>query len=267
MTPDAGGTGDQLQSGKGVRSSQVFFQQRPAPGNVGSTPTLIRAPRWYDLELPLATASLLLADFDVHAFDSGAFAQAQWPASIRSSVKKRQAEFFAGRWVAMQALTSLGVTVADLPIGHHRAPIWPEKTVGSITHTSTQVAAAVLPVSACRGIGIDLEPIVDDEMAQILLSQVVDAHELSVLRGSELPWLAAITIAFSAKESFFKGSFAAVGDYFGFDAVRLTAVDAVRASLQLTLVTTLAPCLSEGQSFAVRYGILDTQTVLTAFAW
>jgi len=230
-------------------------------------PNLIRAPRWYDLELPVATATLLLADFDPDAFDSEAFAQAQWPASIRNSVKKRQAEFFAGRWVAKQALTSLGAAVADLPIGRHRMPIWPNKTVGSITHTATQAAAAVLPANACKGVGIDLEPIVNDEVAQILRAQVTNADELSVLLGSGLPWLAAITIAFSAKESFFKGSFAAVGDYFGFDEVRLTAVDAKHASLQLTLANTLAPCLSEGQSFDVRYGFSDAQTILTAFAW
>ena len=235
--------------------------------NVVSTPTMIRTLRWYNIETQTATAILLLADFDHIDFDPMAFADREWPRSIQNSVPKRQAEFFAGRWVARQVLMSLGVTATDLSIGRHRMPIWPAEITGSITHTATQVAAAALSSKTSAGFGIDLEPVVDEKLANILCAQMLDAAEHAALRDSGLSWVVAVTIAFSAKESFFKGAYSAVGEYFGFEAVRVTAIDAKRSCLRLTLVTTLSPALSCGRHFSVRYAFPDMQTVFTVFSW
>ena len=54
--------------------------------------------------------------------------------AIARAIPKRQAEFAAGRRAARAALTTLGHPAQAIPVGDRRAPIWPQGTVGAITH-------------------------------------------------------------------------------------------------------------------------------------
>src|SRR5208282_5779110 len=57
-------------------------------------------------------------------------------AYLGRSVPKRAQEFAAGRVCARRALAELGVVDFPLRVGEDREPLWPEGTVGSITHTT-----------------------------------------------------------------------------------------------------------------------------------
>jgi hypothetical protein len=74
---------------------------------------------------------------------------------------KRLRELQCGRFYAKQALSELGVSNVDLPIGRNRAPIWPDQIIGSITHVqrgaSGYCAAAVARREEVSALGIDLE--------------------------------------------------------------------------------------------------------------
>ncbi|MCB0358897.1 MAG: hypothetical protein KDD44_04655, partial [Bdellovibrionales bacterium] len=74
---------------------------------------------------------------------------------------KRKRMFLAGRRAAHTALRRLRPSESPLPIlrGDSGEPVWPDGFLGSIAHSESLAAAAVLE---CRepvvGIGLDLEP-------------------------------------------------------------------------------------------------------------
>ncbi|WP_050570497.1 4'-phosphopantetheinyl transferase family protein [Xanthomonas arboricola] len=212
-------------------------------------------------------ACLVIAEFEPAGFSAEHVGNSDWPACIRASVPHRQCEFFAGRWAACRAMASMGVhTAGMLAIGQHRQPLWPESIRGSITHASHHVAAIAGHAGGVAGVGIDLESIVDPHTADDLATQAVDADEISMLRRSDLPWLTAITLAFSIKESFFKAAYASVGDYFGFDSVRIVAVNAASARVTLRIESTLAPSLCSGRELSAQFAFIEPSLLLTAIA-
>lgn len=76
---------------------------------------------------------------------------------VARAVPKRRREFQAGRACARAALGALGLAPAPIPVGPDRAPVWPEGTVGSITHTSGLCAVAVARREDFLGVGVDAE--------------------------------------------------------------------------------------------------------------
>jgi 4'-phosphopantetheinyl transferase EntD len=123
--------------------------------------------------------------------------------------------------------------------------------------------------SGITGIGIDIEQRIGAETRRSVEGTVLNKVEQALLHipGHALPYDMLLTLAFSAKESFFKGTFATVGTYFDFDAVVLTALDVAGGTLELTLARTLAAPLPDARRFTVRYRFIDADTVLTSFVW
>lgn len=227
--------------------------------------------------LDLATPWPQMPSVHLVAFDSAAYVESDFdshgvtlPASLsRAAVPKRRTEFLAGRLAAHAALASMGVFTPTVGIGPFRQPIWPEGTIGSISHNRSLAAAVAAPAMAASGIGIDVES-VDFEHAQAIeTAGALDAGEtaLAAELHDGIERSAAVTLIFSAKESFFKGVFGAVGTYFGFDAVRVVAVRPGEGRLTLELTTDLSDRLLLGQRFEVAFTRLQPQTVLTAFLW
>jgi 4'-phosphopantetheinyl transferase EntD len=250
---------------------------------------------WADPRVP---AAVLIA-YDVEAFDVSAFGRfgVGMPESIGRSVSKRQAEFFMGRLAAGDAVGALVGRAHARPsplkrlpheqqigVGASRQPVWPVGVVGSITHAG-RFAAAVAAEGAgagatglgdgpgdgtgITGIGIDIERRIGTETCQSVEDTVLKPVEKALLHSlaGEVAYDMLLTIAFSAKESFFKGSFATVGTYFDFDAVEIVALDATGGTLEIMLTRSLAPALARGRRFAVRIQCIDADTVLTSFVW
>ncbi|WP_213947586.1 4'-phosphopantetheinyl transferase superfamily protein [Luteibacter sp. dw_328] len=242
--------------------------ERRASGVIGIRPFELG---WTDARVPPA----ILLTYEVDAFDVAAFAQHRidMSDSIGRSVKKRQAEFFMGRLAARDAVA--GVLGAhrhqdgQIGVGESRQPVWPTGMLGSITHAGPYAAAVATASTGINGIGIDIERRIGAETRESVEGTVLTLTEQALLHAlaGDVSYEMLLTIAFSAKESFFKGSFATVGTYFDFDAVDLVALDARAGTLELMLTRSLAPALPQGRRFALRTRSIDADTILTSFVW
>jgi enterobactin synthetase component D len=209
----------------------------------------------------------VLARYQLSRYSSAQFIRhgIEFPLNIRNSVNKRQAEFMAGRLCAKLALEAHGHWNVNIAAGTHRQPLWPAGLVGSITHNSDYAAALVCARTTQLGVGIDIEHRVDDNARHALHDLVLMPAEASLLRSKagivDFNWL--LTIVFSAKESFYKASFNQVGDYFGFDAVRVADIDIPNGSIDMVCTRTLSTGLRQGQLSLAHFAFLDTSSILT----
>ncbi|MFP4731388.1 4'-phosphopantetheinyl transferase family protein [Pasteurella multocida] len=184
------------------------------------------------------------------------------PDSIRWSVKKRQAEFITGRYMAKLCLEALSVVDHDVLIGAHREPLWPEGFTGAISHTSDRVAALVADKIAHRFTGLDVENWLDAETVELIGPDIHSNSELALLRDQGVNSILATTIIFSAKESLFKATFPYIGQYFWFESARVIKFDRCEASLLLELDKTLSQHCLGVRFFKCRY-FIESSSVTT----
>ncbi|MCV2883739.1 4'-phosphopantetheinyl transferase superfamily protein [Aestuariibacter sp. AA17] len=148
------------------------------------------------------------------------------PESVSVSVAKRQAEFLSGRYAAKYALKLLDMnTPTTVPIGDHRAPVWPTGICGAITHNSKRAICVVAKRSHISHVGIDIEGILPLNTAIEIGSQIHTDEERAKLVECSIDRALATTLLFSAKESLFKAIYPQVKCYFGFECAQLIHVD------------------------------------------
>lgn len=208
-------------------------------------------------------------EFEAAGFETGAFTRAgiELPADVARSVPKRQAEYFFGRLAASMALSSAGVAQPRIARGTLRQPVFPSGYVGSITHTSRLAAAAVLPAADCDGIGLDIEELLSDASLPDVERIALCPEEVDVLRAcNAMPYDALVTLAFSAKESFYKAVAACVGRIFEFDALRLKRVDPARRTMLFVTTGNLCPTWPGDRETEIHFSRRADSAVLTAFA-
>lgn len=189
--------------------------------------------------------------FDIEYFSDSLYSQ--WgidcPKSVRYSVRSRRAEFLAGRYASQLALQALGLQCCCVRVGLHRAPIWPPGVAGSISHDScTALACAGFKTEGVIGVGIDREPMIDPDVAARVGPGIAKPHELAHLDSSRWPFNEALTLVFSAKESFFKAVYPTVGRYLDFDAVSVAALQAFPERLVLVATQESGPLLPENST-------------------
>lgn len=224
---------------------------------------------WRHPALP-GSLALHCVPFDADCFDTASFQRSgiACPPEIAKAVRKRQAEYFHGRLCARAALQAHHCA-GDVGTGAMRAPAWPDGMVGSITHGRRLAAAVAVPAHSCRGIGIDFEDIVTPQARDALCSGVVSPQEVGLLEQFSIhvdPDIL-LTLIFSAKESFFKATSAAVGRYFGFDAIVLRDIDLQRQRLLFDVATPLCASWQPGAPVQVAYCQPFAGGVATLFAW
>lgn len=223
---------------------------------------------------PHGVAHLCVLEFIASEFKQKLFQDEliEMPAGIHRSVEKRQAEFFYGRLAARCALRLAGCTKYEygVGIGTDRQPVWPAGAIGSITHTNRFAAAAVMSLGADLALGIDVEHTVTGDAHPTVLRLVVDLDEEHILRdGAAIAGLSfpqALTLAYSAKESFFKAAYRQVGSYFAFDTVRVLEIDRQERRIWFRQHRSLDYPFLAGSRHGVWYDFLDEDTVFTAFA-
>ena len=207
--------------------------------------------------------------FDAAESDNAHFARYDiaCPPSVARSVRKRRAEYLAGRRAAVAALAGIGAQVSDLAIAPSRAPAWPAGYTGSITHAAGIAAAVAVREETMRGVGIDIEHVVADGAFDAIVKSVIDGAERAVLGGlaRRLGEAMALTIAFSAKESFYKATAATVGRVFDFSALKLVHLD--EQAILAATSEPLAALLPAGSRFELGYSLLDDATAITSCAW
>ena len=163
------------------------------------------------LPLPFAHADLVCLHAPVQ--DLTHTLTAAESAAISSAVDKRRKEYATGRWLAHRALSQLGLSIESILSGEKREPVWPESTVGSITHADGLVAVAVSAKPNVLGVGIDLERA--GRVGDLLLRKILTQRERQQL-GDLDP-----TLIFSAKEACYKVLFPIFREYVPFQAVEI----------------------------------------------
>lgn len=169
---------------------------------------------------------------------------ARLPADLAGAVRKRQVEFLAGRDVAARALAAVAPEHAQALIGRGamREPLWPAGIVGSITHATGYVAAAVARAGDCLGLGIDSERIMTRATADDVATTICRPAELQRIGAS----LVALTAAFSAKESLYKCLAPLVREWFAFHDAEVDALELSSGRFSIRLLRALGADYEEG---------------------
>ncbi|AMP10777.1 4'-phosphopantetheinyl transferase superfamily protein [Collimonas arenae] len=184
------------------------------------------------------------------------------PPGLANAVLKRKVEFAAGRYCAMQALKALGYGGREtLPIGQHRAPLWPDGFVGSISHGDGQALAVAAASRDWDGIGIDVERLLDHDAARPLVPYLMTTAELLIGSAAGMSLERWLTVVFSAKESLFKALYPYVGRYFDFLDAEVRALQPGGDGLTLQLATTLSPQCIKGSRYPIRINYFDNNIV------
>lgn len=217
-------------------------------------PTLISSTKYYQL---------YQCKYDSHYFHSDLFKQLSiiCPPNINKSVKTRQAEYLAGRFVAHFALNLLGFPTTGISSGADREPLWPDRVLGSITHTSNKALCAVATRAESQWLGIDMAQWIDTEVSQEIAHLIITTDEIKLFR--ELSWSKnhALTFAFSAKESLFKALFPIVKRYFDFSAAILERVCIENGTFRIRLTESLTNELTNGFIFEGIFYLKENEIV------
>lgn len=194
-----------------------------------------------------------------------AYYNVAFPLDLHSANSKRKAEFLAGRVSANDAFLSLGLLPQPVGIGPHRNPLWPSSVIGSISHHKHSGYCMLMrrPVSRSlrTSLGVDVESVIADGQCQLLAPTLASTLETELLLNHYGRFDHAVTLAFSAKEALFKALYPAVGRYFDFLDVRISAINTAAALLELKLVKDLSPDFLRGDAFTVYYQLDDNKVL------
>jgi len=181
------------------------------------------------------------------------------PASIQRSVAKRQAEFLAGRVCARAALQQLEGLNFIPAIGDDRAPVWPSHISGSITHSTGRAAAIVAHKTQWRGLGMDLENLLDHDRAERLAGEILTQPEMQRMAAAERDQLAQwVTLTFSVKESLFKALYPIVQKRFYFEHAEMLEWTE-GGEVRLRLLTDLSSEWCSGTELDAQFAVQDGQ--------
>ncbi|KAA0981885.1 4'-phosphopantetheinyl transferase superfamily protein [Pseudomonas sp. ANT_J12] len=215
----------------------------------------------WPLPFVLPDAVLLSTHFDTSQLTSDDFQRSAIapPASIQRSVAKRQAEFLAGRVCARAALQQLEGLSFVPEIGEDRAPVWPAHITGSITHSTGRAAAIVANKAHWRGLGMDLENLLNVERAERLAGEILTPPELQRMAAGAKDQLAMlVTLTFSVKESLFKALYPIVQKRFYFEHAEVLEWTAA-GQVRLRLLTDLSSEWRHGTELEAQFGVRDGQ--------
>ena len=158
------------------------------------------------------------------------------PPLWQQATPARQRDFVAGRYAAKQALLAVGVVDSQIGIDQHRAPIWPQGTVGSITHAGDYVAATIGPSETFESIGIDTEIILSEDNCESLRHLIMTKFERENAGSWGLSTSTTTTLVFSAKESIYKCLFPLVLEFFDFLDVEIYHIDVLKKSFAFRIL-------------------------------
>ena len=144
--------------------------------------------------------------------------------------RRRQIEFAAGRSCAHSLLQEFG---EHSRVGQNpdRSPDWPSGFCGSISHSDNFVWALVADNQHLRSIGIDTESIVDPQTCLLIEADIISEQELAVVTAAGMEPELALTLAFSAKEAFYKCWYPVNPKFFDFRQATIVACDENKLSI------------------------------------
>ncbi|MGZ3133657.1 4'-phosphopantetheinyl transferase family protein [Pseudomonas aeruginosa] len=174
---------------------------------------------------------------------------------------KRRREFLAGRLCAFHSLSEMGVD-AEFPLpAQDRLPIWPPGILGSISHCASVAVAMAAPASRFHALGIDVETLIDADVAQDIWHSVGRESERVCLERNIPCRARSLTLLFSAKEALYKALYPLSRQYKDFHAAEIISYQT--KALVLRLTEDWCGSWRGGACVEVRYAWLDRE-VLTA---
>jgi 4'-phosphopantetheinyl transferase EntD len=177
---------------------------------------------------------------------------------IANAVPQRRQEFVTARRCAREALGRLGITPAAIGRGPERDPRWPSGIAGSITHCPGYRAAAVAPITAVAGVGIDAETHAPLPAGVGRSVTVPSERAMLAAMARTDPGVCWDRLLFSAKESIYKAWYPVTGRRLGFREALVT-FDPAAGVFQARLPTT---CLIG--RYLVERGLAVTAVVVAA---
>jgi len=170
---------------------------------------------------------------------------------------RRLADFAAGRLCARLALAQLGFEDFPLHRNADRRPGWPAPVVGSISHTAGFCAAVAGERARFPSIGLDVE--VTGRVTHDLWPLIFTPAETARLRAlPDEQRSVAATIAFSAKEAYYKCQFGITGNWLDFSDVEIAVEETLLPQGSLRVVPCDAARMTlRGTSLHARYARED----------
>lgn len=170
------------------------------------------------------------------------------PDRIARAAPRRRAEWLAGRHCASEALRLLTGQGTCPGMAPDRSPVWPDGTLGSISHSGDVAVAIAARAGSCLGIGIDIERVMDGRAASEIAPEALTPRERRHLPNDPF----SVTLAFSAKESLFKALHPLLRRPMSFRASELIAWDG-RGTARLRLLEELSPEFPAGREIEARF--------------
>lgn len=207
------------------------------------------------LTLPAWPVTVKSARFHAERYRDDFFTDQQliMPEARKGAVAKRRCEFFVGRYLAKLALIEQGAATFHVPADENRCPLWPQKLLGSISHTDTYAACVVARCNEVNALGIDIQDWMTEASARKLMPRILDSEEQGILAASPLPLDQGVSLCFSAKESIFKALYPYIGHHFGYAAAKLRAIDEAKQVLHFDFDPVLQPANLRCAALAVDY--------------
>ncbi|MFN3671564.1 MAG: 4'-phosphopantetheinyl transferase [Bosea sp. (in: a-proteobacteria)] len=185
------------------------------------------------------------------------------PERIARSAPRRRAEWLAGRRCASEAVRLLTGQRSWPGMAPDRSPIWPEGVLGSISHSGDIAIALAMPANAGRGVGVDIEKILNQTEAGEIANEAMTPRERHRFAGEADAF--PVALAFSAKESLFKAVHPLLRRPISFHSAELVAWDA-QGRARLRLAEELAPDFPAGREIEARFsrlgGLLLTRVLI-----
>ncbi|CAK9886252.1 MAG: Enterobactin synthase component D [Candidatus Erwinia impunctatus] len=196
-----------------------------------------------------------IVEFDVEHFKDTLFSDYTIPFTegLSTAVIKRRAEHLAGRIAAQRLLKEEGM-LCPVGVQSDRSPQWPLGWTGSISHTDRYAISVIAPKNECAFLGVDMEkfnPGVMKNTADVFLS----SPEKEYLKNTGIEFHIALLIAFSAKESLFKALYPLTGNFFGFDAARMSTLKEKSQNFTMELLVSLSSHFPVGDQYTGHYKI------------
>lgn len=207
---------------------------------------------------------LVQARYDLSCFHESLFSSCDLPAPehLAKAVKKRRGEYLASRLLARHALCRLGAAPLVLDNDADRVPVWPAGFSGSLSHSNRRVALLLTSSASGTLTGVDCENILRPETAVEIEEAIVTSNEKERIVGSGLPLAAALTVAFSIKESLYKALYPKLRQYMDFSAAEIVYCSAGAEKIRLRLTAAFSPEFPAGREFT-GWAAVDEEEILS----
>ncbi len=162
-------------------------------------------------------------------------AQKDLPKQSNHWAAKRKEEFLCARSLLRNSLETFldQPFVGDLKNKPDRQITWPDNVLGSISHCREWVMVALAKTGQCKGIGVDVEPLIElSRLKPGLIKKIARPQEIN---RSELSDQEFYTLIFSAKEAIFKAIYPFTLEYFGFQRAEILELDTLNSFFRFKL--------------------------------